>query len=48
MNSISNFADKLTVGSYDEFNIKFVPTHRPVDKLPPLSIFLIIMPLVSK
>ena len=37
MNSISNFAHKLTVRSYDEFNTKFVPTHRPVHKLPPLS-----------
>lgn len=33
MNSISNFADILTVRSYDEFNTKFVPTRQPVDKL---------------
>ena len=48
MNSISNFANILTVRSYDEFNTKFVPTHQPVDKLSPLLIFLIITPLVSK
>ena len=45
MNSISNFADKLTVRSYDEFKTKFVPTHQPVDKLPLLLIFLIILRL---
>lgn len=48
MNSMSNFVNKLTVRSYDEFNTKFVPTHQPVDKLPPLLIFLITTPLFSK
>lgn len=48
MNSISNFANLLTVRCYNEFNTKFVPTHQPVDKLPPLLIFLITTPLFSK
>lgn len=48
MNSISNFANILTVSCYNEFNTKFVPTHQPVDKLPPLLIFLITTPLFSK